>query len=111
MCTHLCITSFLDCLSVLAFDLLLRLGMGISLGLGQIVTKTAQSKLHGTQVKVQVSSHLKFTDGAVIVFVVFRRLGLSTMKWEGCNEVVEAFELWNLLQFPVINLEIEWTSQ
>ena len=44
-----------------------------------------------------VSSYLKFTNDAVIVVVVFRRLGLSTMKWEGCNEVVEAFELWNLL--------------
>lgn len=58
-----------------------------------------------------MSSYLKFTDDAVIVFVVFRRLGLSTTKWKGCNEVVEAFEFWNLLQFPVINLEIECTLQ
>lgn len=59
------------------------------------------------KVKMQVSSYLKFTDDAVIFFIVFRRLRLSTTKWKGCNEVVEAFELWNLLQFLVINLKID----
>lgn len=49
------------------------------------------------QIKVLLSLHLKFTDGAVIIFVIFWRLGLPTMKRKRCNKVVKSFELWDLL--------------
>ena len=55
-------------------------------------------------VKVDRSFYLKFSDVGVIFLVVLWRLRFSAAKRKGCDEIIEALKLGDLLQLLVINL-------